>query len=125
MMVTIFFILANMATMEYAGFRASLNDDTPPTGLTVQQEALWYDGKGDWETAHKLINDLDDRQSAHVHAYLHRKEGDLWNADYWYRRAGQQRPDTSLQEEWEALVRRAVHFSSSPSSSNSIRTEGV
>jgi len=85
-------------------FNESLKQNLPPIGLTVQQEALWYDGKGDWEHAHDLVNDLDDRQSAHVHAYLHRKEGDLWNADYWYRRAGRQRPDVTLEEEWTALV---------------------
>ena len=92
--------------MDHTFFNDSLKHDSPPAGLTIQQEALWHDGKGDWDRAHDLINDLDDRQSAHVHAYLHRKEGDLWNADYWYRRAGQQRPDIPLDEEWEALVRR-------------------
>jgi len=90
--------------MDSTFFTDSLKLDTPPVGLTVQQEALWYDRKGDWDRAHDLINDLDDRQSAHVHAYLHRKEGDLWNADYWYRRAGKQRPDVPLEEEWKALV---------------------
>lgn len=90
--------------MDSTLFTDSLKHDTPPVGLTIQQEALWYDGKGDWDRAHDLINDLDDRQSAHVHAYLHRKEGDLWNADYWYRRAGKQRPDVTLEEEWKALV---------------------
>jgi hypothetical protein len=90
--------------MNIATFKSSLQHSSPPDGLTVQQEALWHDAKGDWEKAHDLINDLEDRQSAHVHAYLHRKEGDLWNADYWYRRAGRQRPAMTLEEEWEALV---------------------
>ncbi|MGK6352371.1 hypothetical protein [Parapedobacter sp. DT-150] len=91
--------------MDIDTFKSTLHDSAPPLGLTVQLEALWYDAKGDWNKAHDLINDLEDRQSAHVHAYLHRKEGDLWNADYWYRRAGQQRPATTLEEEWEELVR--------------------
>jgi hypothetical protein len=86
-------------------FKESLKHDTPPSGITLALEALWHDGKGDWDRAHDLINDLEDKQSAHVHAYLHRKEGDLWNADYWYRRAGKQRPSASLEEEWEDLVR--------------------
>lgn len=90
--------------MDTTLFKDSLEHDTPPIGLTIQLEALWYDGKGDWERAHDLVNDLDDKQSAHVHAYLHRKEGDLWNADYWYRRAGRQRPEVTLEEEWEELV---------------------
>ncbi len=90
--------------MDTTTFKDSLAQDSPPIGLTVQQEALWWDAKGEWERAHDLINDLEDRQSAHVHAYLHRKEGDLWNADYWYRRAGKQRPEGTLAEEWRALV---------------------
>jgi len=90
--------------MDTTLFKESLKHDTPPIGLTTPLEALWYDGKGDWDRAHDLINDLEDKQSAHVHAYLHRKEGDLWNADYWYRRAGRQRPDVTLEEEWEELV---------------------
>ncbi|MFC3196663.1 hypothetical protein ACFOET_03465 [Parapedobacter deserti] len=91
--------------MDITTFKEFLKHDNLPVGLTVQQEALWYDGKGEWNKAHDLINDLDDRLSAHVHAYLHRKEGDLWNADYWYRRAGRQRPEKSLEEEWEDLVK--------------------
>ena len=39
-----------------------------------------------------------------MHAYLHRVEGDLANADYWYRRAGTERPQESLQEEWDAIA---------------------
>ena len=91
--------------MDIVTFKSTLHDEFPPIGLTVQQEALWYDGKGDWEKAHDLVNDLDDRQSGHVHAYLHRKEGDLWNADYWYRRAKRQRYAGTLEEEWEELVK--------------------
>ena len=90
--------------MDITAFKSTLHDELPPPGLTIQQEALWYDGKGDWDKAHDLVNDLDDRQSAHVHAYLHRKEGDLWNADYWYRRAKRQRYSGTPEEEWEELV---------------------
>jgi hypothetical protein len=85
-------------------FKASLHLEQPGSGLPVQLKSLWYDGKGDWHQAHALIDQLTDRQSAWVHAYLHRKEGDIWNADYWYKRAGQTRPGLSLQEEWEQLV---------------------
>lgn len=75
-----------------------------PEELSIPLQALWHDGKGDWKTAHDLIDHLDDRVAAHVHAYLHRKEGDLWNAGYWYKRAGKPAPDQSLEEEWEELV---------------------
>ncbi|MBS1529753.1 MAG: hypothetical protein JSU01_05570 [Bacteroidetes bacterium] len=85
-------------------FKDSLNLTQPPGELSVQLKSLWYDGKGDWHKAHAQVDQLADLQSAWVHAYLHRKEGDIWNADYWYRRAGKTRPDLSLEEEWEQLV---------------------
>lgn len=85
-------------------FKASLNADQPTGGLSVQLKSLWYDGKGDWHEAHAQVDQLSDQQSAWVHAYLHRKEGDIWNADYWYSKAKQTRPDVSLEKEWEQLV---------------------
>lgn len=66
--------------------------------------ALWYDGKGDWKLAHDQVDHLTSKSASRIHAYLHRKEGDSWNADYWYRKAGEKRPETSLEEEWEELV---------------------
>ncbi|PZX51937.1 hypothetical protein [Algoriphagus chordae] len=68
-------------------------------------KALWYDGNGDWEKAHDLVDGLDGKAAARIHAYLHRKEGDQWNADYWYRRAGVERPDMTLEEEWGMLLK--------------------
>jgi len=41
---------------------------------------------------------------AAVHAYLHRKEGDLSNAGYWYARAGRAMPVGTLEAEWRALA---------------------
>ncbi|MDB5148686.1 MAG: hypothetical protein JWQ57_2706 [Mucilaginibacter sp.] len=88
-------------------FKASLNLQQPNSELPVQLKSLWYDGKGDWHQAHAQVDHLADRASAWVHAYLHRKEGDIGNADYWYSRARQIRPNLSLEEEWEQLV---LHF---------------
>jgi len=85
-------------------FKASLKDQKPDPTLSVQLLALWHDGKGNWHEAHKQVDHLNDTLSSHVHAYLHRKEGDIWNADYWYRKAKQSRPEISLDEEWEKLV---------------------
>jgi len=87
-----------------AEFKASLNAEQPVAGLTAQLKSLWYDGKGDWHQAHAQVDHLNDQASAWVHAYLHRKEGDILNADYWYNKARQTRPDISLEEEWEQLV---------------------
>ena len=85
-------------------FKESLNLEQPINGLSVQLKSLWYDGKGDWHQAHAQVDMLTDKESAWVHAYLHRKEGDIGNADYWYSKARQIRPKLSLEEEWEALV---------------------
>ena len=90
-----------------AEFKASLKAAQPDSGMAVQLKSLWYDGKGDWHKAHAQVDHLQDRESAWVHAYLHRKEGDIWNADYWYSKARHARPDLSLEQEWEELV---VHF---------------
>jgi len=87
-----------------AAFKDSLLLAVPPATLPVYLKALWYDGKGDWQTAHEQVDSLNDATACWVHAYLHRKEGDTWNADYWYRKANKKRPGITLQEEWEAIV---------------------
>jgi len=87
-----------------AGFISSLSLEDSPTGLSVYEKALWLAGKGEWEKAHELIQDIDDKQAAQIHAFLHRKEGDLSNARYWYTRADFPMPALSLEEEWESLV---------------------
>ena len=89
--------------MTFDQFNQSLNDNVPGK-LSVYLEALWYDGKDNWDKAHELIQDLTDNNAAWIHAYLHRKEGDIWNADYWYRKAGRKRPDLSLSEEWQQIA---------------------
>ena len=88
-------------------FNQSLNSGQPDPGFSVQLKSLWYDGKGDWQMAHQQVDQLSDTESAWVHAYLHRKEGDTGNADYWYSRANKVRPNVSLAREWEDLV---LHF---------------
>ena len=85
-------------------FTASLKDATPPTGLPPALVALWHDGHGDWEQAHQVAQDVDDETGAWVHAYLHRKEGDLDNAGYWYRRASRDRFTGTLDDEWTSIV---------------------
>jgi hypothetical protein len=89
--------------MDFSQFQGSLRQTAPPDVSSALQ-ALWYDGKGDWKAAHDRLQDQDDRDSAWVHAYLHRKEGDISNAGYWYRRAGQPAAQGPLDEEWTSLV---------------------
>lgn len=83
---------------------ASLDDSAPPAGLSPCVQALWFEAKGDWHRAHELAQAGDDAESAWVHAYLHRVEGDLGNAAYWYRRAGRPQTDRALREEWRAIA---------------------
>ncbi len=90
--------------MKYHQFKESLSGTFPPEGLSDYLKALWYDGKGNWEKAHNIVQDISDTHAAWIHAYLHRKEGDIWNADYWYHKAGRERPAISLQQEWEFIV---------------------
>ena len=84
--------------------RASLGDDEPPIGLPGPAAALWWDAKGDWARAHAMVDELETPEGMAVHAYLHRKEGQAWNADYWYGRAGRRFHRAALEEEWKALV---------------------
>ena len=69
----------------------------------VYRNALIADKAGDWDKSHELIQDIETNEAAWIHAYLHRKEGDQWNAGYWYRRAGKPVFDGSLDEEWDLL----------------------
>jgi hypothetical protein len=85
-------------------FRRTLSREFPPEGVGAPLSALWWDAKGDWTQAHSLVDELETCEGMAVHAYLHRKEGIGWNADYWYERAGRSYYRDSLEEEWEALV---------------------
>jgi len=74
--------------MDGIEFRKSLAREEPPEELSATLAALWWDAKGDWARAHSLVDELETPEGMAVHAYLHRKEGEAWNADYWYKRAG-------------------------------------
>ncbi len=90
--------------MDLTAFRESLREGNPPDGLSPALRALWHDGKGDWNRAHDCLQGQEDRDSAWVHAYLHRKEGDDGNAAYWYRRASQPVSTDTLDQEWESIA---------------------
>jgi hypothetical protein len=85
-------------------FRTTLSNSDPPAGLVAPLAALWWDAKGDWVRAHGMVDSLESRDAMAVHAYLHRKEGVEWNAEYWYARAGKKFHKPTLEAEWEALV---------------------
>jgi hypothetical protein len=86
-------------------FEASLRDAEPPEGWSHALQALWWDAREDWDKAHTLAQtDEANPQCAWVHAYLHRKEGDLSNAAYWYRRSGQPVATGSLTDERRSIA---------------------
>jgi hypothetical protein len=85
-------------------FQATLVLNEPPKNFSPPLAALWWDAKGDWPRAHDLVDALESTEGMAVHAYLHRREGSLSNADYWYRRAGRLYYRAALEQEWQALV---------------------
>lgn len=91
-------------TMDLSTFRASLAQPLPPEPLSLPLQTLWWDAKGDWNKAHGCAQQDESPDGSVVHAYLHRVEGDLNNARYWYNRAGRTPRTDTLPAEWEALV---------------------
>ena len=90
--------------MNVAAFIASLDGAAPAPSLNAPLAGLWWAAKGDWDQAHKIVQDDNSRDAAWVHAYLHRVEGDLPNAGYWYRTAGKPVETGALDAEWNAIV---------------------
>lgn len=90
--------------MDIIELKESLVNNTPPPNTSVYVKALWYDAKDNWNQAHELIQNISDKNGSWLHAYLHRKEGNTGNADYWYAKAGKKRPSATLSEEWEQIV---------------------
>lgn len=90
--------------MDIEDFRSSLLASSPPAGISDYLKALWFDAKGNWDEAHRVIQDIPGGKAEKIHAYLHRKEGDEANAEYWYDKAGHKKPDLTLEKEWEDIL---------------------
>lgn len=94
------------AQLSFADFlRSATSAPTPPEGLSRALLALWHDHREEWDEAHALAQEAGGSEGAWVHAYLHRKEGDEGNADYWYRLAGHPMAQGDFPAEWEHIVR--------------------
>ncbi len=65
--------------------------------------ALESEKSGDWKRAHRIVQEISTKESAWIHAYLHRVEGDRANAGYWYHRARKPECHTSLKDEWQVI----------------------
>ena len=73
-------------------------------GLPPALRSLWHDARGNWDEAHRIAQEDGSVDGSWVHAYLHRKEGDISNARYWYARAGKTAYAGSLDEEWRKIA---------------------
>ena len=85
-------------------FKESVGRENAPDGIGQVLTALWEDAKGHWDTAHTIVQKLSSVDAMSVHAYLHREEGDLSNARYWYNRVNKVMPEIPLEEEWQELA---------------------
>ena len=90
--------------MDPKEFTSSLAQAESPIGLSVPLAALWWDAKGDWTRSHALVDEVETADGMAVHAYLHRKEGQAFNAEYWYQRAERKFHRPTLEAEWQALA---------------------
>lgn len=90
--------------MTLSEFKSTLNESSAPATLSPPLRAMWEDARGRWDAAHSIAQDIDTTVGSWIHAYLHRREGDLSNAAYWYRRAQQPVASDSLDEEWDRIV---------------------
>ncbi|MEA1786334.1 hypothetical protein U1E44_09550 [Arenibacter sp. GZD96] len=89
---------------DYSAFNDTLHGNAPPAKWPTPLQAMWYDAKEDWHNAHEIAQDIPNPEGDWIHAYLHRKEGDVYNARYWYRKANKPFPSLSLEVEQREIV---------------------
>lgn len=96
--------------MNFANFISSLNDKEPPGNMSIHLQALWFDANENWKKAHEIVQNINDKNASWIHAYLHRKEGDLSNSAYWYSKASKEMSKLSLKEEWTEITKFLIEF---------------
>lgn len=84
-------------------FKEAIQTAEKPIHLSQHLEAMFEDALGNWDRAHEIAQSCNDLYGNLIHAYLHRKEGDQWNAKYWYDKTDRQIPSHSLEQEWEEI----------------------
>ncbi|MCB0283795.1 MAG: hypothetical protein KDF60_14515 [Calditrichaeota bacterium] len=92
--------------MTFSEFKKTLAQKSVPEKLSDLLKALWFEAQGDWDKAHKIVQNMSSAKAANIHAYLHRKEGDDNNALYWYSNAGESFYHGSFADEWNELVQK-------------------
>lgn len=93
----------------YQEFANTLTASSPEADWPLALQSLWWDAKGDWNASHDIAQDMHNRIGSWIHAYLHRKEGDDWNAGYWYRQAGRTFPESTFEEELQELMESVIN----------------
>ncbi|WP_298486827.1 hypothetical protein [uncultured Maribacter sp.] len=88
----------------YLDFKDTLKNESPEKDWPEALKSLWFDANGNWEASHNIAQDMHNNIGIWIHAYLHRQEGDKFNASYWYRQAGKNFPTVSLEQEHKELV---------------------
>lgn len=91
--------------MDYTAFNHTLDMGFPPEDFPLELKALWWERKNYWNEAHEIVQNLSGKDAAWVHAYLHRKEGDLSNASYWYRQGGKPIEKGDLVDEFRDITK--------------------
>ena len=90
--------------MQLNEFIQSIQEESPPESLSEPLQAMWHARKGDWETAHNIAQSISTELGSWIHAYLHRAEGDLSNAGYWYKRTGKPQFQGSTEAEADEII---------------------
>ena len=93
-----------MFPKDFNQFLESTSNENPPKEWPLALKALWFDAKGNWKASHDIAQDMYNNLGSWIHAYLHRKEGDEFNAGYWYRRANRPFSTITLDEELKQIV---------------------
>ena len=94
-----------MSKIQYEYFIKLTEEPQPPHSLTGIHLALWYTFKDNWDMAHQTVQEINTKTASWIHAYLHRFEGDLSNANYWYNRAGKKSSNESLEIELNTIIK--------------------
>ena len=95
--------------MTFEDFERSTFLANKPDGLNPLLDSLWEAKVGNWDKAHKIVQDIGDRNASWIHAWLHRMDGDNSNAQYWYSRAGRHFFNGPLDDEWIAISRELIN----------------
>ena len=95
--------------MKEEEFKSTLNEASPPEGLSMPLEALWWQHHGNWKRAHSIVQSCFNKDTTWVDALLHREEGGLSNANYWYKQVNRKLYSKEIEDNWQWIVRGLCH----------------